>query len=157
MGKLKTWGMEKLKMCDSNRPFISHLYFAFIYLVTQSFAFGPLADWGVFLMSWQRSLPAQESAEFFTVYQDFTSEYVDDAYLRFYGRFSLPNYLENFIAPKWWAGLREIGIDLQLFVAVLNSIILYVLSFGGCRADCRARSSADVAPAPSRTYRAGSP
>ena len=104
-------------------------------------------------MSWQRSLPAQESAEFFAVYQAFTSEYVDDAYLRFYGRFSLPNYLENFIAPKWWAGLREIGIDLQLFVAVLNSIILYVLSFDGCCARC----SADVAPAPSRTNRAGSP
>jgi len=158
----KIWSEPKMckssyKMCDSNRPFISRLYFAFIYLVTQSFAFGPLADWGVFLMSWQRSLPAQESAEFFTVYQAFTSEYVDDAYLRFYGRFSLPNYLENFITPKWWAGLREFGIDLQLFVAVLNSIILYVLSFGGCRADCRARSSADVAPAPSRTYRAGSP
>jgi hypothetical protein len=152
----KNWSepkIEKLKMCDSNRPFISRLYFVFIYLVTQSFVFGTLADWGVFLMSWQRSLPAQESAEFFTVYQAFTSEYVDDAYLRFYGRFSLPNYLENFIAPKWWAGLREIGIDLQLFVAVLNSIILYVLSFAGCRA----RSSADVAPAPSRTYRAGSP
>ena len=152
----KNWSeakMEKLKMCDSNRPFSSRLYFVFIYLVTQSFLFGPLADWGVFLMSWQRSLPAQESAEFFTVYQAFTSEYVDDAYLRFYGRFSLPNYLENFIAPKWWAGLRDFGIDLQLFVAVLNSIILYVLSFAGCRA----RSSADVAPAPSRTYRAGSP
>lgn len=72
-------GLEKLKMCDSNRPFISRLYLAFVYLVTQSFAFGPLADWGVFLMSWQRSLPAQESAEFFAVYQAFTSEYVDDA------------------------------------------------------------------------------
>jgi len=131
--------MEKLKMCDSNRPFISRLYFAFVYLVTQSFAFGALAEWGVFLMSWQRSLPAQESAELFAVYQAFTSEYVDDAYLHFYGRFSLPNYL----IPR----------NVQLFIAVLNSIILYVLSFDGCCARC----SADVAPAPSRTNRAGSP
>ena len=138
----KNWSepkIEKLKMCDSNRPFISRLYFAFVYLVTQSFAFGALTEWGVFLMSWQRSLPAQESAEFFAVYQAFTSEYVDDAYLRFYGRFSLPNYL----IPR----------NLQLFIAVLNSIILYVLSFDGCCARC----SADVAPAPSRTNRAGSP
>ena len=124
--------MDKLKMCDSNRPFISRLYLAFIYLVTQSFAFGPLADWGVFLMSWQRSLPAQESAEFFAVYQAFTSEYVDDAYLRFFGRFSLPTYL----IPR----------RVQLFIAVLNSILLYVLSFDGCCARC----SADVVPAPSR-------
>ena len=124
--------MDKLKMCDSNRPFISRLYFAFVYLVTQSFLWGPLTEWGVFLMSWQRSLPAQESAEFFAVYQAFTSEYVDDAYLRFYGRFSLPNYL----IPR----------KVQLFIAVLNSILLYVLSFDGCCARC----SADVVPAPSR-------
>jgi hypothetical protein len=35
----KNWSepkIEKLKMCDSNRPFISRLYFVFIYLVTQS-------------------------------------------------------------------------------------------------------------------------
>ena len=144
----KIFYCSELKMCDSNRPFISRLYLSFVYLVTQSFAFGPLADWGVFLMSWQRSLPAQESAEFFAVYQAFTSEYVDDAYLRFYGRFSLPNYL----IPR----------KVQLFIAVLNSILLYVLSFDGCCARC----SADVVPvqkhfvhnppAP-RTYRAGSP
>ena len=139
---------SELKMCDSNRPFISRLYLAFVYLVTQSFAFGPLADWGVFLMSWQQSLPAQESAESLAVYQAFTSEYMDDAYLRFFGRFSLP----TFLIPR----------RVQTFIAVLNSILLYVLSFDGCCARC----SADVVPvqkhfvhnppAP-RTYRAGSP
>ena len=137
-----------LKMCESIRPFISRLYLAFVYLVTQSFAFGPLADWGVFLMSWQQSLPAQESAESFAVYQAFTSEYMDDAYMHFFGRFSLP----TFLIPR----------RVQTFIAVLNSILLYVLSFDGCCARC----SADVVPvqkhfvhnppAP-RTYRAGSP
>ena len=99
-------------------------------------------------MSWQQSLPAQESAESFAVYQAFTSEYMDDAYMHFFGRFSLP----TFLIPR----------RVQTFIAVLNSILLYVLSFDGCCARC----SADVVPvqkhfvhnppAP-RTYRAGSP
>ena len=132
-------------VCDSNRPFTSRLYLLFWNFAGMSVFFGSLTEWGVFLMSWQRSLPAKENASSFEVYTAFTSEYLDDAYLRFYGRFTLPHYLENFISPEWWAGLHQLfGIDLQLFIAVLNSIILFALSFDGCCACC-ARSTADEA------------
>jgi len=90
---------------------------------------GAFSEWSLFLTSWQRSVTkVVPNGSFLQIYKAFITENLDDAFLRFFGRFTLPAYLENFVTPAWWSRLALLGIDSQMFIATINSVILFVLS-----------------------------
>lgn len=118
---------------DADAHATIRLYFLLFGFVGVNALFGSLSEFSLFVTSWQRSVTGvREDANVLTVYTEFMRQNLDDAYLRFYGRFTLPEYLENFITPGWWSNLAYFGIDAQMFIATINSIILFVVSLLPC-------------------------
>ena len=59
------FGTKYNPICDSNSSLPSRLYWLFFLFIGMSITLSAVTEWGVFLMSWQRSLPAKESANVF--------------------------------------------------------------------------------------------